>query len=105
MSIRYHIKRSAIHGRGLFAARKYKKGDLIGIYDGQVTTREGNYVLHTWDPEGNAVKIAGKGPLRFVNHSSRPNADFFGDELYAVKRIQAGDEITFNYGPDWKDDP
>ena len=102
MSLRYEVRKSRIHGRGLFAKKVFKKGDLIGIYEGPLTKGHGAYVLYTYDDDGNEVRIAGKGTLRFVNHSSKPNADFWGDELYATKRINPGDEITFNYGPDWK---
>ncbi|MFO0828537.1 MAG: SET domain-containing protein [Phycisphaerales bacterium] len=34
---------------------------------------------------------------RFLNHSCAPNAAFAGRTLVALRRIQAGDEITFDY--------
>ena len=40
---------------------------------------------------------------RFVNHSRRPNANFDGEELVALRPILLGEEITHNYGEDWGD--
>jgi SET domain-containing protein len=37
--------------------------------------------------------------LRYLNHAERPNAEFDGFDLYALKNIRAGEEITFNYSP------
>ncbi len=43
----------------------------------------------------------GLGRLRFVNYSRRPNAEFRGRDLYALRKIRPGDEITVEYGMDW----
>jgi SET domain-containing protein len=40
------------------------------------------------------------GPLRFLNHSCRPNAGLSGFELVALRPITAGEEILIDYGPD-----
>jgi SET domain-containing protein len=37
-----------------------------------------------------------------MNHSSRPNTEFVGVNLYALRDIQAGEELTFHYGEDWE---
>lgn len=94
------VKRSPIHGRGLFAAEPIPRGTYIGRYEGRRTRRDGKYVL--WVEDGDETYgVAGKTKFRFVNHSARPNAYFDGDELWSKKGIREGEEITFHYGDDW----
>ena len=40
------------------------------------------------------------GPLRFLNHSCRPKAELRGFKLVALRAIEAGEEITIDYGED-----
>ena len=55
------------------------------------------------DADGGTRTASIDNDLRFLNHSSRPNAEFRGQHLYAVRNIQSGDEVTFHYGDDWED--
>ena len=41
----YEVKKSAIHGRGLFAKVKIPKGTVLGKLEGELTDRDGAYVL------------------------------------------------------------
>ncbi len=93
---------SGIHGTGLFARRKIKKGEYIGTYHGPKTRKNGTYVLWVYDhdDEDNAEGRDGKNLLRYLNHSTKGNAEFDGYDLYAVKKISPDEEITFNYGED-----
>ena len=56
-----------------------------------------------WDIDGGA----GWNPARFLNHSCGPNCDaeLIDGQIWIVARhdIDAGEEITFNYGYDWED--
>jgi len=90
---------SAIHGTGLFARRRIKKGEYIGTYDGPEAKRNGTYVLWVFDPddEENAVGRSGRNLLRYLNHAQPGNAEFDGFDLYARKAIRIDGEITFNY--------
>ncbi|MEQ8767336.1 MAG: SET domain-containing protein-lysine N-methyltransferase [Planctomycetota bacterium] len=96
------VKKSAIHGRGLFALEKIPKGAFLGIYEGPKTRRDGTYVLWIEDDDGDVFGINGRNELRYVNHSARPNAEFRGEELFALRTIQPGQEITHHYGADWE---
>lgn len=98
-----YIKRSPIHGRGLFARDRIPRGRRIGVYRGPSTTRNGKYVLWVLEHDGSRRGIAGRNALRFLNHSTRPNAEFRGAELFATRLIRPHDEITIDYGPDWAD--
>ena len=99
------VKRSSIHGKGLFAGQWFGRGDFIGRYEGPRTRRNGTYVLWIFDENGYSYGIDGRNHMRWVNHSSDPNAEFDGDELYALRDIEPGEEITFHYGDDWADVP
>ncbi len=100
---RVEVRRSPIHGRGLFAAQRIRKGTLIGRYAGPRTRRIGAYALWFTDEEGNVYGISGRNVLRFVNHSRTPNAVFYDEELFALRPIAPGEEITHHYGADWED--
>lgn len=97
------VKESVIHGRGLFATRDFVSGELVGTYEGPRATENGIYVLWVEDFDGSFYGVHGENELRYLNHSSNPNADFDDELLYAVRDIKAGDEICFHYGEDWKD--
>ncbi len=97
----YVVRRSPIHGRGLFARVSIPTDHQIGLYEGRVTQRDGEHVLWVEDDEGRAFGIEGQNDLRFVNHSKSPNAVFLGDELHSLRPIEEGEEITFDYGEDW----
>lgn len=97
---KFVVKQSSIHGRGLFAGVRFQKGTHMGSYKGPRTRRDGPHVLWLNDDEG-GVGIDGKNVLRYVNHSRRPNAVFRGEDLFALRGIRPGEEITFDYGDEW----
>ena len=97
------VKDSPIHGRGLFATRGFEPGEFVGIYEGTRATENGTYVLWIEDDDGSYYGVHGENELRYLNHSSKPNADFDDELLYAAREIQAGEEICFHYGEDWED--
>jgi SET domain-containing protein len=99
---KYEVRPSQIHGLGVFATRNIKRGDLVGIYEGRETRRNGTYVLWVVDEEtGSEVGVEGTGELRYLNHSPSPNCSFDGTELSSLVDITAGEELTFHYGDDW----
>jgi uncharacterized protein len=102
------VKRSSA-GLGLFAARAYKKGDLVIEYTGEVISddeaqrRGGRYLFELNDK----WTIDGKGrenTARYINHSCKPNCyPELNDEetrvfIYAKRAIEPGEELTYNYG-------
>jgi len=97
----YEVRESAIHGRGIFAARRIPEDVEIGRYRGVETDEDGTYVLWCYDENNELFGILGSNDLRFTNHSSEPNAIFLGDELISLRVIEPGEEITFDYGPEW----
>jgi hypothetical protein len=76
------VKKSNIHGNGLFAEKPFKKGDLIGLahVNNQPTPIVGNYHNHSED-NATALNIS-NGNKRY---------------LVAAKDLEPGTEITTNY--------
>lgn len=94
------IRASKIHGRGVFATQTYKRGDLVGVYEGIVTTRNtrSRFWLLMGEKDGVEWGVQGTNDLRYLNSSRTPNCRI--DEalgVYALKRIAPGDELTFEY--------
>ncbi len=94
---------STIHGTGLFARKRIRKGEYIGTYGGPQARRNGMYVLWVYDPddEDNAIGRSGRNLLRYLNHARPGNAEFDGFDLYARKSIVVDEEITFDYEPSY----
>ena len=103
MDERIEVRTSPIHGRGVFARRRIRKEAYIGTFEGRETEEDGMHVLWVIDEDGHEVGIEGRNALRFLNHSRRPNAEFRGADLHAIRNIQPEQEITFDYGEAWED--
>ena len=103
LSDRVRVAASGRHGRGLFAVRRIRAGRLIGRFEGRPTRRDGEHVLWLFDDDGGEEGLRVTNQLRFLNHSSRPNAELDGVDVYAIRNIQSGAEILIHYGNDWED--
>ncbi len=89
------VSSSAIHGKGLFAKKSIRAGQLIGIAQGQHTQTDGPHVLWLSDEQGFEVRCY----LRYINHDDQPNAAYYETrEVCALRDIAPGEEITHNYG-------
>lgn len=88
---------SKIHGKGLFATEKIRKGTVIGYCDTRKTKTPGEHTLHL---ENGPVDVT--CCLKYINHSSQPNVAYYDDlSVVALKAIKPGDELTHHYGDDW----
>lgn len=105
------IRTSRVHGRGIHVHEAAAAGDCITsaaalVLDPHDTDALADHPLASylvaWE-DGAAVPM---GPLAFVNHSSRPNAELVVDDdhtevqLYLLRDVVAGEELTVDYGPD-----
>ena len=98
----FEVRPSPIHGKGIFATRRIRRGERIGRYLSRRTEADGTYVL--WVEHGDGWrKYEGYGRLRFLNHRRNANAELDGLELHAVEAIEPGEEITIHYGEEWAD--
>ncbi|MBE9549532.1 MAG: SET domain-containing protein-lysine N-methyltransferase [Proteobacteria bacterium] len=92
------VSESLIHGRGLFARCDIAAELVIGTYAGKKTSDNGMHVLWIWDENNEKwIGVDGDNEMRFLNHSTQPNAEFDDTDLYALRDITAGEEITFDY--------
>ncbi len=94
---RAYKAQSPIHGDGCFARMPFAAGDYIGTYEGPRAKRDGTYVLWVGEEGGDWVGRSGRNLLRYLNHQEHGNAEFDGFDLYALRDIQSGEEITFDY--------
>lgn len=100
------VKKSSLHGYGVFAGKKFRKGELIEecyliISSGGDKKLEDYY----FDADGKYGLLTGFGII--YNHSEDPNADYKIDvkrrlaTFKADRTIQKGDEICVSYGDKW----
>ncbi len=102
-------------GLGLFATAPIRKGAFIVAYHGRRIThaeaarkeaRGARYMFELnsrWTIDGSSRRNA----ARYANHACRPNAESALSKgklvLRAIKTIEAGEEITFDYGQEYFD--
>jgi SET domain-containing protein len=105
------VRQSAVHGRGVFAARPIRKGRRIIEYTGRripwKTIPADVNDAHTFlfgindgtdviDPE------IGGNEARWINHSCHPNCEAIEEGrgrvfIYALRDIRAGEELSYDY--------
>ncbi|MCM3796889.1 SET domain-containing protein [Priestia megaterium] len=115
--ISIYVKDTEKYGRGIYALRDIKKGELIEVSPVVISPKnEWEYLEKTvmsyycfyWGEEGNDTAIAlGYGSL--FNHSYSPNCIYYTNEkkvtieFYCIVDIKKNEEITINYNGDPKD--
>lgn len=106
------VKRSKISGLGLFADKNYKKGDFVIQYAGkkvpiaEFEKMASNRYIYEFNTKWVIDGSSRENKARYINHSCRPNLEpFIGKavRLYALKAIRPGDELTVNYGKEYRD--
>lgn len=127
----YLIRNSRIHGRGLYARKFIPKDTWIVEYVGEKVDKDESerrsndlldkakidggakvymFILNEeWDIDGNVEW----NTARLMNHSCEPNVEaqtWDEKEIWfvALRDIEKGEELTFNYGFDletWEDHP
>jgi hypothetical protein len=110
----FRIGRSAT-GLGMFSTKPIKRAAYIATYRGwRITTEEADrreargarYMFELtkqWTIDGSPRwNVA-----RYINHSCRPNAKPVGRKggivVVALRRIEPGEEITYDYGREYLD--
>ena len=111
---RIQVRRSGVHGKGVFALRPIAAGERILEYKGELITWKEADRRQPDDPEdpshtfffsldGRRVLDAtyGGNAARFINHSCDPNCETEVDGLrvfiQAMKDIQPGEELHYDY--------
>ncbi|MEM9444923.1 MAG: SET domain-containing protein-lysine N-methyltransferase [Verrucomicrobiota bacterium] len=116
------VRKSPIHGTGVFAKEDIKKGQPIIQYTGRKITKKESYeraiaqmerskgtdegavyifdLNKRYDLDGNVPHNPGK----YINHTCEPNCKAYNVDgeiwVHATKRIKTGQELGYNYGYD-----
>ena len=98
-----YVDESPLHGKGLFAAKKIKADSLIIPIEGKPATEDGIYILWWVNEDGSDEGMEVVNDAKYVNHSSKPNAAYYDDGVFALRDIKKGEEITHHYGDGWAD--
>src|SRR4029077_17076803 len=108
----YRVGRSRT-GLGLFATAPIKKGAFIIAYRGRLLTHapaahleaRGNRYMYEINRRWTVDGSSRRNIARYANHSCRPNAE--SDvvkgkvSLGAIRNSKPGDEIPYDYGPEY----
>ncbi|MDB5264591.1 MAG: protein-lysine N-methyltransferase [Parcubacteria group bacterium] len=103
MTRNIYVKESSIEGRGIFASRNFKRGEIIFILKGKLkkwhvkdksTAQEGP----NWVGVGKDTWIDPAYPFLYMNHSCNPNMGIKGRVTFvALRNIKKGEEVTIDY--------
>ena len=111
---RYIVRRSKIHGKGIFALTDIPKGTRLMEYLGErITHKEADrrYAAeHENSPHTMLFAVDDKTVIdatrrgnsaRFINHSCAPNCEAIEEDgrifIETIKSIPAGGELTYDY--------
>lgn len=113
---RLQIRRSGVHGKGVYALRDMAAGERLIEYTGEVITWDEALRRHPHDPaqpthtfyfhiDPDHVIDAkyGGNASRWINHSCAPNCEAEQTEdarvfIRALRDIAAGEELFYDYG-------
>ena len=110
----FRVRRSTIHGTGVFATRRIRKGTRILEYLGERISHEeadrryadkhvddNHTFLFTVDERTVIDAGVGGNAARFLNHCCDPNCETVLEKrcvyIEAVRDIEVGDELVYDY--------
>ena len=110
----FEVRHSPIHGYGVFALRRIRKGTTVTEYLGdRVTHEEADARYEDKDPNDNHTFLftvdsktvidggVGGNDARFINHGCDPNCESTtqNKRIYveAIRTIQPGEELAYDY--------
>lgn len=108
------VRRSGVHGKGVYAVAAIRKGERIIEYTGDhlpwkkamdLPPRDPSDPYHTFFfslDNGDVIDAArGGNGSRWINHSCDPNCETTEEEdrifVYALRSIRAGEELFYDY--------
>lgn len=106
------VRRTKKYGRGVYASKNIKKGEVIASFDGQIL--DDDFEPWTEDLYNHAIQFDkamwrdSKGIARLVNHSCDPNCGIKRlFDIVAMRNIETGEQITWDYemtekNPHWR---
>ena len=103
------VRDSGTHGRGLFARRPIRKGEIVSVRGGHILTPAmlrgrrkpagyWGYPIADGLVLGPLTKSEVESVMMFLNHACDPNVGIRGQILFvAMRNIRAGEELTIDY--------
>ncbi len=112
---RIQVRRSGVHGKGVFALQDIAEGETVIEYVGEIISWDEAQDRHPHDPsdpnhtfyfhvnEDRVIDaLHGGNSSRWINHSCDANceADEENDRIFikAIRNIAAGEELNYDYG-------
>ena len=112
---RLQVRKSGVHGKGVFAVKPIRKGEAFIEYIGEVIGWPEALRRHPHDPdqpdhtfyfhlddERVIDGLVGGNASRWINHACAPNCEAEDDTgrvwLKALRNILVGEELFFDYG-------
>lgn len=112
---RLQVRRSGVHGKGVYALQDLAEGETLIEYVGEVITWKEALRRHPHDPKDpnhtfyfhidDKHVIDGKhggNSARWINHSCKPNCEADDEDgrifVKALRNIKAGEEVFYDYG-------
>jgi len=112
---RIQVRRSGVHGKGVFALQDIAEGETVIEYVGEIISWDEAQDRHPHDPKDpnhtfyfhvNEDKVIdalhGGNSSRWINHSCDANceADEQNERIFikALRNIHAGEELNYDYG-------
>ncbi len=109
LSPKTRVGKSAIEGRGLFARRRIRKGEIVAIkgghvYDARTLAKVKGRIAVSYIQIADRFFIGARAAAEvarnkiFINHSCAPNLGIRGQIMYvALRDIGAGEELTYDW--------
>lgn len=79
--------------KSLISKRYFLKGEQIFFVEGEEIKIPNRYSVQVSD----SIHVNVKEPVMYINHKCDGNIQLIERAFYALKQIQVGEEITFNY--------
>ena len=107
--VQIEVRQSGVHGRGVYTTQVIPKGMRIIEYAGERVSWEAapdkandphtfNFGLENGDVINPEI---GGNDARWINHSCNPNCEAIEEDdrifIYAMRNIQAGEELLYDY--------
>lgn len=104
------VKKSRIHGKGIFASKNIPANELVMVISGEVISGkecerrewEDDNVYIFWNGR-TYIDTVNTKKIKYINHDCNPNCEVLARDkeslnLVSVREIKKGEEILMDYG-------